>query len=368
VELSSAKSAHAGGARLGMPLPADGRARVAATAWVRVARRRLAREWQQSRYLTAVPHFARADLISSGVALPDGDWRCERLLRTVSDVRVCIMRAEHGATGVLKVAPTASSALVLRRERDVLTQLWSDGQLGDWPAVVPAVLAAGDAGAGAYLFTSRLPGRDGRQLPPREMALLTSAAIEAISPLYRRTRSTRVVDDALLNQLVDEPAELVKKALPCGDVVDRLVKALHSDLAGRTVTLGMTHGDFSAGNVLADDARRVTGIVDWGDARERDLPALDIAFWLLTAPGYGRTRGFGTQVAGRLGRELAWTPAERHALGTVAEDELADGNTLLLLAWLRHVASNLAKSARYAESPLWSRGTIVPVLRQVARG
>ena len=168
--------------------------------------------------------------------------------------------------------------------------------------------------------------------------------------------------------MVDEPAELVKTALPCGDVVDRLVKALHSDLAGRTVTLGMTHGDFSAGNILADDEARVTGIVDWGDARERDLPALDIAFWLLTVPGHERTRGFGRQVADRLGREQAWTPAERRALGSVAEDGLADGNTLLLLTWLRHVASNLGKSARYAESPVWSRGTIVPVLRQVAHG
>lgn len=341
---------------------------VTATAYVRATRRRLAREWQRSRYLKAMPQFVRADLIPVRAALPDGNWRCERLLRTVSDVRVYIMRAEHGETGVLKVAATTSSAPVLRRERDVLTQLGSDGQLGGWRAVLPVLLAAGDAGASAYLFTSRLPGRDGRQLPPEEMARLTSAAIQAISPLYRRTRRTCVVDDALLGQLVDEPAELIKTALPCGDVVDRLVQALHSDLAGRTVTLGMTHGDFSAGNILAGGDGRVTGIVDWGDARERDLPALDIAFWLLTVPICGRTPDFGRQIADRLDRELAWTPSERRALGSVADDDLADGRTLLLLAWLRHVASNLGKSARYAESPVWSRRTIVPVLRQVARG
>jgi aminoglycoside phosphotransferase len=341
---------------------------VTATAYVRATRLRLAREWQRSRHLKAMPQFVRADLIPVRAALPDGNWQCERLLRTVSDVRVYIMRAQHGETGVLKVAPTASSALVLRRERDVLNQLGLDEQLGGWRAVLPVMLAAGDVGASAYLFTSRLPGRDGRHLAPKEVGRLTSAAIAAISPLYRRTRTTCVVDDAMLGQLVDEPAKLVKTALRCGDVVDRLARALRSDLVGRTVTLGTTHGDFSAGNILADGDGQVTGVVDWGDARERDLPALDIAFWLLTVPGYGRTPDFGRQIADRLEREMAWTPSERRALSSVTGDDLADGRTLLLLAWLRHVASNLGKSTRYAESPVWSRRTIVPVLRQVARG
>jgi aminoglycoside phosphotransferase len=344
---------------------------VTATVWVQAVRRRMARRLERSRYLKAPAEFAQSDLASVCAALPDGNWRCERLLRTVSDVRVYIMRAEHGETCVLKVASTASSASGLRRERSVLAQLGSDRQLGDWSAVVPVLLAAGEAGASSYLFTSKLPGRDGRQQAPQEMARLTAAAIRAISPLYLRTRSTRVVDDALLNQLVDQPAKLLKTALPSADVadrVDRLTRALHSGLAGRTVTLGMTHGDFTAGNILADDDARVTGIVDWGDARENDLPALDIAFWLLTVPGQGRDPGLGRLVADRLDREQAWTPAERRALGSVAEDELTDGNTLLLLAWLRHIASNLEKSDTYAQSPLWSRRAILPVLRQLAHG
>lgn len=315
-----------------------------------------------------MPQFVRADPIPLRTALPDGEWRCERLLRTVSDVSVYLMRSRHGETGVLKVAATASSVSGLHREREVLTRLRSDEQLGDWPTVLPVLLAAGDAGASAYLLTSRLPGRDGRQLAPKEMARLTSAAIQAISPLYRRTRKTSVVDDALLGQLVDEPAELIMRALPGQGVVDRLVRALHSDLAGRAVTLGLTHGDFSPGNILVGGDGRVTGIVDWGEAREHDLPVLDIAFWLLTVPGPGRTREFGSRIADRLDRELPWTPSERLALGSVADSDLAEGRTLLLLAWLRHVASNLGKSARYAESPLWSRRNVIPVLRQVARG
>ena len=41
---------------------------------------------------------------------------------------------------------------------------------------------------------------------------------------------------------------------------------------------------------------------------------------------------------------------------------------LVLLAWLRHIASNLGKSDTYAESPLWVHRAILPVLRQLAHG
>jgi hypothetical protein len=114
--------------------------------------------------------------------------------------------------------------------------------------------------------------------------------------------------------------------------------------------------------------RRVTGIVDWGEAREHDLSALDIAFWLLTMPEQGRSRGVGGRVADRLSRGRPWTPSEERVLADTTVGDLIDGRTLLLMAWLRHVASNLAKSAQYAESPLWSRRNVVPVLRQVAHG
>jgi hypothetical protein len=66
-------------------------------------------------------------------------------------------------------------------------------------------------------------------------------------------------------------------------------------------------------------------------------------------------------VAARLSRQQCWTPAENHLLGDVPA-----GRPVLLLAWLRHVAGNLAKSGRYASSPLWLRRNVRPVLRQVA--
>ena len=64
-----------------------------------------------------------------------------------------------------------------------------------------------------------------------------------------------------------------------------MAAGLHEYLAGRLVTLGWTHGDFYSGNVLAGPDGLVTGIVDWSQAREQDLLALDLVFWLLTVPG-----------------------------------------------------------------------------------
>jgi hypothetical protein len=83
-------------------------------------------------------------------------------------------------------------------------------------------------------------------------------------------------------------------------------------------------------------------------------------------------------VAARLAAGRCWTPAESRLLGLAADgdpvrgdpagSDPAAGRALLLLAWLRHVAGNLAKSGRYARSPLWVRGNVWPVLRQVTGG
>jgi Ser/Thr protein kinase RdoA (MazF antagonist) len=299
-------------------------------------------------------------------ALSGGDWHAERALRTVTDTSVFTVSGPRGEA-VLKVTDTLSGLAGLRREGDVLRQLWADERLGDWRAMLPVPLDSGDAGSGTFLLTSRLPGRDGRELP-ETAGRLTAAAVDAITPLHRRTRAIRMVDQALLSSWVDQPAQLIRMALPAHGAVGRLAEALRADLAGRLVTLGWTHGDFHPGNVLVGVGGQVTGIVDWGEAREEDLPVLDLAFWLLTVPAPGQPRELGKRIAARLRHQQFWTPAESRLLGGATDVGLPAGRTLLLLAWLRHVGSNLAKSDRYASSPLWLRWNVVPVLRQVAHG
>jgi Ser/Thr protein kinase RdoA (MazF antagonist) len=300
-------------------------------------------------------------------ALSGGDWRTDRALRTVTDTSVLTVSGPRGEA-VLKVTNTQSGLAGLRREGDVLRRLWADEGLGNWRAMLPVPLDSGDADSGAFLLTSRLPGQDGREVPPETASRVTSAAVDAITSLHRRTRTIRMVDQALLSSWVDQPAQRVRMALPANGAVGRLAESLRADLSGRMLTLGWTHGDFHPGNLLVGADGRVTGIVDWGEARDEDLPVLDLAFWLLTVPVPGQPRELGKRIAVRLRHERFWTPAESRMLGRAADGGLPAGRTLLLLAWLRHVGSNLAKSDRYASSPLWLRWNVVPVLRQVAHG
>ena len=306
-----------------------------------------------------------ADGAAVRAALTGGQWRCERVLRTVTDVSVCTVREPGGRTGVLKVATAPGAIAGLRRERAVLERLSADARLGAWRTLLPVPLDGGDAGPGAFLLTSRLPGTDAAMLPVAG-GRLTAAAFGAMSPLHRLDRTARRVDDSLLERWVNLPAERIRRALPSCDSVQRLTEVLRGELAGRSLTLGWAHGDLHPGNLLVSAAGQVTGIVDWGEASERDLPVLDLAFWLLAADAAGQQREFGERVAARLSHGRVWTPAETRRLDG-ATDGLADGRTVLLLAWLRHVASNLANT-NCAENVPWLRRNIVAVLREVSRG
>jgi O-antigen/teichoic acid export membrane protein len=296
-------------------------------------------------------------------AMANGGWERQKALRTASDTAVIMVKVTEGKPGVLKVAASDSGVDSLRREVEVLRRLSSDERLGSWRSLLPVPWRAGGVGGGgAFLLTSRLPGR---KLQPGMARRITASAFYAIAPLHNLSRGVRVADDALLRGWVDEPVAEIARAVEDTASLDRMAAGLHDYLAGRRVTLGWTHGDFYSGNVLAGPDGLVTGIVDWSQAREQDLLALDLVFWLLTVPARGEPRAFGARVAAGLGKD--WTTAESRLIGTVMDGDTLSKRALLLLAWLRHVAGNLEKSDRYADSVLWARRNITPVLRAVSR-
>ncbi len=304
-----------------------------------------------------------ADVVQT--ALDNGIWESEKALRTASDTAVIMVKVTEGRSGVLKVASSDSGVDSLRREVEVLRRLTSDERLGPWRSMLPVPWQAGGiGGGGAFLLTNRLPGG---KLRPGMARRITASAFYAIAPLHNLDRAVRVADTRLLRCLVDEPVAEIARAVEDTASLDRMATELHEYFADRKVTLGWTHGDFYSGNVLAGPDGLVTGIVDWSQAREQDLLALDLMFWLLTvpAPGPGYPRSFGSRVAA--GLRQPWTMAESGLVGTVIDGEPISKRVLLLLAWLRHVAGNLEKSDRYADSLLWARRNITPVLKAAAR-
>ncbi|MGZ4750905.1 MAG: hypothetical protein ACXVYU_07505, partial [Oryzihumus sp.] len=79
-------------------------------------------------------------------------------------------------------------------------------------------------------------------------------------------------------------------------------------------------------------------------------------------------RALGREVAERLGRREYWHRGEAELIASAACGHGLPDEALLLMTWLAHVHMNLQKSARYGASPLWSRRTVLPVLRAVHEG
>lgn len=293
------------------------------------------------------------------------DVTVEARLSTVSDTDVLLVHYA-GLSAVLKAAHTTIGAGELDREARILAELACAGELEAAHRLFPKVLASwGDPTGRALLLTTRLPGQPPHSATARE--ILTDRALAAIGPLRRLGRRSTIADDVPLARVVDEPGRTLGEALRGprrAARLDRVLAELQMSLSGQVVTLGWVHGDFYPGNVLAGPGGAIEGIVDWAQAHSGDLPLLDVAHWLLTTePGAGR-RPLGGRICDRLSGSC-WTEEEQKWLCTTMEP--LPSRTVLLLVWLRHVATNLEKSGRYAASPIWLRTNVYLVLEAATR-
>jgi O-antigen/teichoic acid export membrane protein len=313
----------------------------------------------------AVPPSVRAEAVR---AVKDAGWLPERRLVTVSDTAVLIV-SDASRAAVLKVAATERGMAALRREEEVLTLLAGDARLGSWRQMIPAVLDTFEFTGGRALLTNRLEGRDARELFARLDGCDHAAA--AIGPLHRLDTGRFPVDDELLERWVAEPTERLRRVVPAytrlQPEVSRVKSYLSDELSQRTLTMGWVHGDFYPGNVLVDANGKVSGVVDTAQTQQRGLPVLDLAHWVLTLPGDGGPEQLGARVATRLDQEQCWTDSETKFLLQAPGGGELSGRLVLLLTWLRHVDSNLVKSERYANNPIWLRRNVFPVLRKVPR-
>jgi len=88
---------------------------------------------------------------------------------------------------------------------------------------------------------------------------------------------------------------------------------------------------------------------------------------VLTARVLTHGRQFGQVVVDALA-DPDWTTTERTALAQpppILDGGAAAERIVILLTWLRHVASNVRKSARYRRSWLWMARNVDEVLRSL---
>lgn len=302
-------------------------------------------------------------------------WEIQHLLPTESDMTVIMLGPKgEAAEGVLKLPQSNQAIMSLLQQLRVLDTLHADARLSDWRTLLPTVLAKGKSAGQAYIVEEMLTGLEGRKVlsNPMTRRQMQRAAVIAIGRLHQRTAKSVLVDDNMLKRWVDEPILILRgvKGMPFyrgkDKALDRLANELHQRLGGRKVTVSWVHGDFAPRNILVSpDGTKVTGIVDWEDGTENDLPQIDLILLLLSTRMFVQKRELGDVIIELLngGKWTAYEGSLLEAAEFMLPGDPLEMRTILLLCWLRHISSNLSKSKRYMGNWLWVRNNIEAVLR-----
>ena len=295
-------------------------------------------------------------------ALPDlGDWT---VLHATADLVVARVGVPEELR-ILKLPSSDEAEAARRKELVAVRVLAQEAVLADWRVQVPRPIAHGTDGTQAWTLETAVPGHPAEEVLGNGLApdrFLRSASA-ALAGLHGPTAQTVVAPDALLANWIDEPVTVVARACPEAlPGLAELAAALHLALADRPLTVAWSHGDITPGNLLVTgDA--VTGMVDWEGARGDRLPELDLATLVITTRAAVQTLEFGETVLALLHRP--WTEEELAVLGSGPNRDL-DSSTLVLLAWLHHIAANLAKSSAYATNRVWLVRNVLSVAATLA--
>ena len=262
---------------------------------------------------------------------------------------------------VLKIATSPASSAGLARHAEAVHRLARFGPPADWHALLPKLQRRVTVADRQVVLESRLPGAPATHRA-QDLAV-TAAAMAALTQVHAATAGQRTVDAAIVRDWITEPLAELRSCPALAQQqgpLDRIETILTGALAGRTVRTAGTHGDFWPGNTLITEgasAPRITGLVDWENARVLGLPDVDLLhWWLSTEPG-------------ELGAAVQSVLSEPRA----AEDRLATWPLLLvnyeieiehlvLLTWLWHVSDGLRRASRNAVGRVWLARNVQPVL------
>jgi O-antigen/teichoic acid export membrane protein len=308
---------------------------------------------------------------------PRVTWVVHRLITTDTDVTVVRVGPPRQSSPVLlKLARTCSGIASLRRQTEVLANLNADSRLGEWRTLLPTVLATGECEGQEYVAELMLPGCDARStlVNPDVRARMLVTAATAIGELHRRTAALTTVDSGLLEHLIEQPLSALRHCSTASltdagtdQAIARLAAELREALSGRSLSVSWIHGDFWPGNIrITPDGTKVLGIVDWDQAVPDGLPLLDTLMLLL----FVRMAVQRTELGGVVRALLNGTPWTRHEQALLDMTQAAlpgdavELRSLVLLCWLRHIATAVTTSTRYnSHDRRWARSNIQAVLR-----
>lgn len=296
-----------------------------------------------------------------------------------SDLVVLFPRDAHGtALSVLKIPTSEAARADLLRQQTVLNALAADEQLKGWHRLLPQYRLVVGTQIPLFAIEAPMPGLTGLRLmhdTPAEMPLATRLALEAIGELHACSATPVHLGAADVRRLLDPMLAPLREVHPTGRVpsgqhsaIERLDERLSSVLEGRTLELSWIHGDFTPANVFfGHDPLRVEGVIDWGQARDASLPILDVMSWVGDIARSEQHSELGTLLR-RLLAAPRWPTEGTLGAAAAAIDRCGlPFRDVILLYWLSHVDSNLAKShRRYVGNALWWVRNIEPVLQALS--
>lgn len=269
---------------------------------------------------------------------------------------------------IVRLARDRRGQRAIAAHRAVSRALHEDPSLAPLHHLIPAVVAVDRSSR--WSIEERSYGVAIRSLDGAARARARSAAVAALARLHDATAEDWVVGPGDLARWVDEPVTVVAAAVndpAAARGLDHLHRRLTSELAGASVRVARLHGDPSPENVFVDPTgAAVTGLIDW-EATGIGLPEVDLLGFALAVRLADGTEELGDAVVDIL--RNGWGDAELALLGPdwSANPGLRP-TTLVLLAWLHHVATNLRKTDRYARNRWWLGHNVVRVLAELAPG
>ncbi|MHB1005744.1 MAG: phosphotransferase family protein [Chloroflexota bacterium] len=319
------------------------------------------------------------EILSQSRALSDNpgspDWIVRGAQWSRTGAAVVRLGPETGAAAaVLKASFSPEGQRGLRVQMEALARLEAEARLGAWRRLLPRTMAEGEIGGLYFTLQEALPGipaetslAEGGLLP----RLLLLAA-EAIRPLHEHTAEATVDGEALVDQAVDRPIALIRKAarsaLPVRreETLARLAQDLRCTMKETTPRTSWVHGDYWLGNVLVTrDGSRLTGIIDWTMAATHELALHDAFHLVLHGRQLAQHCELGDVVVAAL-KGAAWQPYEQAVLATLRPSPLGNADwqrASVLLYWLGRLSRIFVQGGGHMRNQVWVAWNIDRVLR-----
>lgn len=223
-------------------------------------------------------------------------------------LRALAMRARgaviaHCAAGrnnfIVRLALEQSIKDRVRRNAECTDRLHAlTGLAPRFKALIPQTLSRFTYGEAEAFVEQRMPGVEVWRFPVNSSRALRAIkeAGEFIDALSLSASEAMRIDAVVFRELfpvalVNLPRLLQEKGIEEGRLYEA-IQHLERLLLGRQLQIGIGHGDFHLGNILADPRTgAITGVVDWDTYVEREIAGVDRAHFnlLLKSQISGRT-------------------------------------------------------------------------------